>query len=57
MTSISGIKGCPCLKKLNLAGNKIEAFDSVPDLPALEEINMTGCPIAKIEEVGKLITL
>ena len=29
----------------------------MPDLPSLEEINMTGCPIAKIEEIGKLITL
>jgi hypothetical protein len=45
------------LKTLNLQGNKIEVFDAVPDLPSLEEINMTGCPIAKIEEIGKLITL
>jgi len=33
----------------------LEGFDEVPNLPALEEINMVQCPITAIAEVGKLI--
>ena len=39
-TSIKGIKLCNKLKKLNLNQTKVEVFDEVPDLPALEEISM-----------------
>ena len=57
LANIAGIENCPKLKSLNIEKTKVEAFESVPDLPALQELNMTGCPIAKIEEIGKLITL
>ena len=57
LTTITGLDNCPKLKSLNLEKTKIEAFDSVPDLPCLEELNLTGCLIAKIDEIGKLITL
>lgn len=55
LTSLSGISGCNALKVLNLNQNKLEGFDVVPDLPGLEEISMTHCPIANIKELGKLI--
>jgi len=32
----------------------LEAFDEVPDLPGLEEINMQQTAIANIAEIGKL---
>ena len=57
LTTLTGIKNCPKLKKLNVPLNKIETFDTVPDLPCLEELNMSGCPIAKLEEICKLISL
>lgn len=57
LTSITGLENCPKLKSLNLEKTKIETFDTVPVLPCLEEMNLTGCPIAKLEEIGKLITL
>ena len=55
LTSLNGITGCNALKVLNLNQNKLEGFDVVPDLPGLEEISMTHCPISKIAELGKLI--
>lgn len=55
ITSLKGICGCNELKILNLNQNKIEVFDEVPHLPALEDISMTHCPITAIAEVGKLI--
>jgi Leucine-rich repeat (LRR) protein len=55
LSTITGIENCPKLKSLNLEKTKIESFDTVPDLPCLEEINLTGCPIAKLEEIGKLV--
>ena len=57
LNSINGLVNCPKLKTLNIEKTKLEVFDEVPELPCLENINMTGCPIAKIEEIGKLITL
>ena len=57
LTQIGGIQNCPKLQSLNIEKTKVESFESVPDLPALKELNMTGCPIAKIEEIGKLISL
>lgn len=56
ITTLSGISGCNSLRKLNLTLNKIEKFDCVPNLPALEELNLTQCPIASIEEIGKLLS-
>jgi len=35
--------------------NKLEGFDEVPNMPALEELSMTHCPITNIAEIGKLI--
>lgn len=57
LTSISGLSNTPKLKSLNVEKTKIDSFDSVPELPCLEELNLTGCPIAKLDEIGKLITL
>ena len=56
LTSIKGITACNKLKTLILDRTKLEAFDDVPDLPGLEEISMVGTPLAKLEEVGKLIS-
>jgi len=55
ITSLAGIQNCPNLRILNLNNNKIEVFDEVPDLPALEEISMTHSPIVNIAELAKLI--
>ena len=57
LAQIGGIENCPKLKTLDIQKTKVESFETVPDLPSLQEINMTGCPIAKLEEIGKLITL
>lgn len=55
ITTLSGIKNCGALKKLNLKGNKIESFeDEIPTLPGLEEVDFTGNPIAKLDEIAKL---
>ena len=55
ITSLQGISGCNELRVLNLNQNKLEVFDEVPHLPALEEFSMTHCPITQIAEIGKLI--
>jgi len=41
---------------LNLQGNKIVTFDSVPYLPGLKSLNLHSNPITDLAEIGKLIT-
>ena len=41
---------------MNLEKNKIAEFDEVPKLPSLQELNLSFCPITKLEEIAKLIS-
>lgn len=44
----------PKLRKLRLAANKLKTFDSVPNLPALEKIDIKENIVANVKEFGKL---
>lgn len=58
MASLKGLRNCPNLTKLTLSSNpKLETLDEIPDLPALEELHLNGCPLANIKDLGKLKTL
>ena len=44
----------PKLRKLRLGANKIKTFDSVPNLPALEKIDIKENQVVNVKEFGKL---
>jgi len=44
----------PKLRKLRIGNNKLVTFDSVPNLPALEKIDIKENQVANVKEFGKL---
>lgn len=58
LTSLSGISNCPNLTRIIAKSNpKFESIDQIPDLPGLEELDLSGCPLSKLEDIEKLKTL
>jgi Leucine-rich repeat (LRR) protein len=51
---MKGIESLPCLKKLVLKTNKMEAIDFVPDLPKLEHLDLGENQIAEWNDIKKL---
>ena len=54
VTSLAGIKECPCISKLDLSKNKIESIEEVPELPCLTDLNLAGNPISKMDSLINL---
>ena len=51
---MEGIQELPKLRKLRLGNNALVTFDSVPNLPALEKLDMKENQVANVKEFGKL---